>query len=80
MLTMTISVSEEMKNFVSGVIEDGTYSNVSEIFRDGLRKVQERQLRIQVLRKHINDAIAEEGRYSDEEVEAFLAGQTSKEV
>jgi antitoxin ParD1/3/4 len=76
---MTISVSNEMKDFVSGVIQDGTYSNVSEVFRDGLRSVQERQLKIHALRRHIDQAIAEKGRYSDEEVEAFLMKEAAKE-
>ena len=68
MPTMTISVSEQMKDFVAGIIEDGTYSNASEVFRDGLRIIQEKQLRLQALRSHIDEAILQGGSNSPEEV------------
>ena len=79
MPTISVSISDEMKDFVADVIQSGAYSNASEVFRDGLRAVQERQMRLQALRKHVQKAIAEEERYSDDEVEAFLLEEAAKE-
>ncbi len=72
MATITISVSDKMKDYVAGIVEDGTYSNASEVFRDGLRAVQEKQLKLQALRKHVNAALSKGGSHTDEEVQAAI--------
>jgi len=78
MPTITISVSDKMKDYVTGIIEDGTYSNVSEVFRDGLRSVQEKQLKLQSLREHVSMALEKGGSYTaeqvSEEVDTYLDG------
>jgi len=72
MPTITISVSDKMKDYVTGIIEDGTYSNVSEVFRDGLRSVQEKQLKLQALREHVSMALEKGGSHTAEQVSEEL--------
>jgi len=59
MIRHTISVPEPMSHYIESQITSGKYGNISEFFRDLIRRDQERhQLAIQELRKMIDAAEA----------------------
>ena len=41
--TQTITLGNHMSEFVSGLVESGRYASVSEVVRDSLRLLQERE-------------------------------------
>ena len=59
MIRHTISVPESMSQYIESQINSGQYGNVSEYFRDLIRRDQERrQLAIHELRKMVDAAEA----------------------
>jgi len=72
--TITIDPGKELSGFIEGLVETGSYKTTSEVVRDGLRLLQEKNAvsNLQKLR-----SLIDEGESSGEAVEAnaddFLA-------
>lgn len=65
---MNVSVGERWEGFVDAVLKSGRYGSASEVVREGLRLVEEREARLQALRDTLTNSIASGGAYSDDEV------------
>ncbi len=53
----SISLGNHFEEFVQTRIEEGRYTNVSEVIRAGLRLLEEEEQKFYVLRKAIQDGI-----------------------
>ena len=55
--TMTIDTGETLRNFVEGLVESGIYKTNSEVIREGLRLLQEKQAasKLETLRQLIKE-------------------------
>lgn len=69
---MNVSIGQRWEHFVEDVVREGRYGSASEVVREGLRLVEEREAKLKALRETIHAAIAEGGRFSDAEVEADI--------
>lgn len=69
---MSYSIGAHFEQFIQEQIANGRYNNASEIVREGLRLMEEKEMRIQSLRHHITQAIEQGGSYSDQEVDVLL--------
>ena len=69
---MNVSLGERWEGFVAGVVEEGRYASASEVVREGLRLVEEREAKLQSLRDTLNASIAGGGRLEDADVSAAL--------
>lgn len=58
MAKMTISMPDAMSEYIASRVETGQYGNVSEYFRDLVRREQERQNAAEELRRMLADAEA----------------------
>ena len=67
---MNVSIGERLESFVTKLVADGRYGSNSEVVREGLRLVEEREAKLQALRETINASIARGGSFSADEVEA----------
>jgi antitoxin ParD1/3/4 len=67
---MNVSIGERLENFVAKLVEEGRYGSNSEVVREGLRLVEEREAKLQALRQTISASIARGGSYTADEVEA----------
>lgn len=65
---MNVSVGERWEGYVDSVVKAGRYGSASEVVREGLRLVEERESKLQALRNTISAAIAEDVWHSDDEV------------
>ena len=65
---MNVSVGERWEGYVDSVVKAGRYGSASEVVREGLRLVEERESKLQALRNTISASIAEDVWYSDDEV------------
>lgn len=63
--TITIDTGEKLRNFIEDLVSSGIYKTNSEVVRDGLRLLQEKQAdsKIQMLQK-----LVEEGENSGKEI------------
>jgi antitoxin ParD1/3/4 len=69
---MNVSLGERWEGFVAGVVEEGRYASASEVVREGLRLVEEREAKLQSLRDTLNASIARGGQFDDADVGTVL--------
>ncbi len=69
---MNVSVGANWEAFIAGLVKEGRYASATEIMREGLRLVQEREEKRRALREMIDASIAEGGSHSSEEVIAGI--------
>ena len=72
---MNVSLGDRWEKFVETTVQQGRYSSASEVVREGLRLVEEREARLAALRETLNSSIAAGGHVSDEELDADLAAE-----
>lgn len=75
---MNVSVGPKWEAFVAEAVESGRYGSASEIVREGLRLVEEREAKLAALRAKINAAIEEGGSITDDELELRLEERAAK--
>lgn len=69
---MSYAVGDHFDAFIREQVQSGRYNNASEVVREGLRLVEEREAKLKALKEHIDSAIERGGNYSDEELEKVL--------
>jgi len=69
---MNVSIGERWEGFVEGAVKSGRYGSASEVVREGLRLVEEREQKLIALRDMVNGSIARGGQNSDEDIERAL--------
>ena len=62
---MNVSIGERWERFVEGALKTGRYGSASEVVREGLRLVEEREAKLQALRDTLNASITRGGAHTD---------------
>jgi antitoxin ParD1/3/4 len=76
---MNVSIGRRWEEFVASAVETGRYGSASEVVREGLRLVEEREAKLQALRDSLNAAIEEGSWHTDEEVAAAIKAALDEE-
>ncbi|MGF6175504.1 type II toxin-antitoxin system ParD family antitoxin [Ensifer sp. 4252] len=79
---MNVSLGDRREAFVSNIVKDGRYGSASEVVREGLRLVEEREQKLRALTSLLNKSVADGGEASDADIDAGLeakAAQLTKE-
>lgn len=71
---MSLSLDRRWQIFLREQVEQGRYKTETEVIEEGLRLVEQREAGLAELRQTIADSLADDRRYSVEEVEAHLDG------
>ena len=74
---MNVSIGTRWQEFVERTVESGRYGSASEVVREGLRLVEEREARLRALTDTLNASIAEGGNLSDSEVKAAIQAEAA---
>ena len=69
---MNVSIGERWEGFVDAILKTGRYGSASEVVREGLRLVEEREAKLQALRDTLNASIERGGAHSDNDVGAYV--------
>lgn len=69
---MNVSIGERWEGFVDTVLKSGRYGSASEVVREGLRLVEEREAKLAALRETLEASIARGGEHSDADVGGHL--------
>ena len=69
---MNVSLGERWEKFVENTVQSGRYGSASEVVREGLRLVEERETKLSALRETLDRSIAAGGDISDEALDAEL--------
>lgn len=77
---MNVSLGERWEKFVETTVQQGRYSSASEVVREGLRLVEEREAKLQALRDQLNVSIAAGGDVGDNALDAALDAESKRLV
>ena len=69
---MNVSVGDRWEGFVDAIVKAGRYGSASEVVREGLRLVEEREAKLAALRETLEGSIARGGAHDDDVVSAAL--------
>ncbi len=75
---MNVSIGARWEGFVENVVKDGRYGSASEVVREGLRLVEEREARLLALRRVLDSSIAEGGGGDDDSLYATLEAKAAE--
>ena len=69
---MNVSVGQRWERFLEELVQDGRYGSVSEVVREGLRLVEEREAKLKTLRDQLQAAVDEDIWYTADEVVDYI--------
>ena len=69
---MNLSIGPRWEGFVEDQLKSGRYASASEVVREGLRLLEEREARLAALRQTIAASLAEGGENTDEDLDRAL--------
>jgi len=69
---VNVSIGERWEKFVAKAVELGRYNSSSEVVREGLRLVEEREAKLTALQKTLKQSVAAGGDNSDDDVAAHI--------
>jgi len=69
---MNVSVGERWEGFVERAVKSGRYASASEVVREGLRLVEEREARLRALRDTLTASIADGGHNTEADLDLAL--------
>lgn len=72
---MNVSLGDRWEKFVETTVRKGRYSSASEVVREGLRLVEEREAKLAALRDTLEASIAAGGEVSEEDLDHALAAE-----
>ncbi len=75
---MNVSIGPRWEKFIEEAVGDGRYGSASEVVREGLRLVEERETKLAALRETLQRSIEAGGDVSEEELDAFLEDEFKK--
>jgi antitoxin ParD1/3/4 len=75
---MNVSIGDRWEGFVETAIKTGRYSSASEVVREGLRLVEEREAKLLALTQTLNASIAAGGPATDDDLAAELAAKAGE--
>jgi antitoxin ParD1/3/4 len=79
---MNVSLGERWETFVSNIVKQGRYGSASEVVREGLRLVEEREEKLKALRAMLDKSFADDGEATEQDIDAAVeakAEQLAKE-
>jgi antitoxin ParD1/3/4 len=77
-MSMNVSIGERWERFVDKAVKAGRYGSASEVVREGLRLVEEREAKLTALKAIIDASIAAGGEVTDAQLDDALAGQSQE--
>ena len=75
---MNVSIGERWQDFVERVVSDGRYGSASEVVREGLRLVEEREAKLLALRATLNASIAQGGVVTEAKIDSAIAAKAAE--
>ena len=75
---MNVSIGDRWQGFVDRVVKEGRYGSASEVVREGLRLVEEREAKLVALRATLDASIAVGGEVTDEELDDAIAAKSAE--
>lgn len=75
---MNVSIGDRWESFVEQAVKAGRYGSASEVVREGLRLVEERETKLAALRATLEASSLAGGEVSDQELDAAVARRSDE--
>ena len=75
---MNVSIGERWETFVDRIVREGRYGSASEVVREGLRLVEEREAKLRALRRMLDASIAAGGEAGETDIDEALAQKAAQ--
>lgn len=75
---MNVSIGDRWEGYIEELLATGRYASASEIMREGLRLVEEREQKLDALRAKIDASIERGGAHTSEEAMAYVRSHLDK--
>lgn len=75
---MNVSIGDRWERFVEAAVKGGRYGSASEVVREGLRLVEEREAKLRALRETLDRSIVEGGEASESDIDSALAAKAEE--
>lgn len=75
---MNVSIGDRWETFVEQAVKQGRYSSASEVVREGLRLVEEREVKLHALRATLDASIAAGRHATDADLDEALARRSAE--
>ena len=69
---MNVSIGARWENFIADIVGQGRYGSASEVVREGLRLVEEREAKLIALRETLDASLARGGSHSADDVRTAI--------
>lgn len=69
---MNVSIGKRWKGFVDSAVRSGRYGSASEVIREGLRLVEEREAKLTAMRDVVQASVAQGDPGTDEKLGTML--------
>jgi antitoxin ParD1/3/4 len=69
---LNVSLGDRWEEFVDRIVKTGRYSSASEVVREGLRLVEEREAKLAALRATLDASVAAGGEVTERDIDAAL--------
>ncbi len=74
---MNVSLGGRWENFVADIVRRGRYGSASEVVREGLRLVEEREAKLVALRTMLDRSVEAGGEVNEAELDAALQAKAA---
>lgn len=75
---MNVSIGDRWERFVEQAVKNGRYGSASEVVREGLRLVEEREAKLSALRATLEASLAAGGEVGEDELDAEIAARSAE--
>ena len=75
---MNVSIGDRWERFVEQTVKAGRYGSASEVVREGLRLVEEREAKLKALRATLDASIAAGGEVVEDELDQAIAARSEE--
>ena len=75
---MNVSIGDRWEAFVESIVRAGRYGSASEVVREGLRLVEEREAKLKALRVTLDASIAAGGEASEADIDAAIEAKATQ--
>lgn len=75
---MNVSIGDRWEQFVEQTVKAGRYGSASEVVREGLRLVEEREAKLKELRATLEASIAAGGEVTEDELDRAIATRSEE--
>lgn len=73
---MNVSIGDRWERFVEQAVKTGRYGSASEVVREGLRLVEEREAKLKALCATLDASIAAGGEVTEDALDQAIAAQS----